>query len=164
MVGSEQEGPVLCLGSGWRAPPLFCPSTTRGKNTCHLFLTLILLVSTLSHGQPLFYLCSPVFYLCSTHVLPVFSCVFPVFYLFSPVLYLCSPCVAILCSTCVLRWSCLTCLPVVMLCGVWTLMAESAFELCLHLVPLDCTGPPWTSASSVRIRVRCVCTSVVVQM
>ena len=28
MVGSEQEGSVLCLGPGWRAPPLLCPSPT----------------------------------------------------------------------------------------------------------------------------------------
>lgn len=54
------------------------------------------------------------------------------------------------CSTCVLRWSWLTCLPVVMLCGAWTLMAESVFVRCLLPVLSDSTGPVWTSASLVR--------------
>lgn len=47
------------------------------------------------------------------------------------------------------RWSWPNWLPALMLCGVWILTAESIFGLCLHPVPLDSTGPPWTSASSV---------------
>lgn len=36
-----------------------------------------------------------------------------------------------------------------MLCGVWILMDGSVFAHCLHPVPLDFTGHPWTSASLV---------------
>ena len=42
MVGPEQEGPVLCLGPGWRTPAVLCLSATRGNKTG---LTLFLFVS-----------------------------------------------------------------------------------------------------------------------
>lgn len=49
-----------------------------------------------------------------------------------------------------------------MLCGVWTHTAESAFVRCLHPVPPVCTGPPWTSASSVCTLTRLHCVHSVV--